>query len=84
MSPTIKAKYPFATQRDLMIDIRELGKMYKTNDIVLIKTGKKGRPPKGEILGIIHNTDGSVEYRVKTKTGPEIYKASELTLVNPA
>lgn len=56
----------------------------KTNDIVKIKTGKKGRPAKGEILGIIHNTDGSVEYRVKTKAGPEIYKDTELELVTPA
>jgi len=55
----------------------------KIGDKVRIKTGKRGRPPVGEIIGEAE-CNGKPGFRVTTKHGPEIYSVEELTLVNPA
>jgi len=58
----------------------------KIGDKVRIKTGKRGRPPVGELLEQVVMGDETKHYkwRVTTKNGPELYLEEELTLVNPA
>ena len=54
----------------------------KVGDKVRIRTGRRGRPPVGEILEVL-NLETGAKYKVATKNGPEIYGVEELELVPP-